>query len=78
MGTSAVLPMCVPSGVCILSIRVAAEQAQSLQYDVVSCAVYDCFLRKNLGLRFSKNNMCGGQLMVVGIENSAVVSAKEG
>jgi hypothetical protein len=59
MGTSAVLPMCVPSGVCILSIRVAAEQAQSLQCDVVSCAVYDCFLRQNLGLLLSKNKMCG-------------------
>jgi hypothetical protein len=40
-------PICAPSGESIRSIRVAARQAQDLQCDVISCAVYDCLLRKD-------------------------------
>jgi hypothetical protein len=40
-------PTCAPSGESLRSIRVVAQQAQALQSDVISCAVYDCLLRKD-------------------------------
>jgi hypothetical protein len=54
-------------------IRVVAQQAQSLQCDVISCAVYDCFLLQSCErLIIQKRIMCATQFMeVVGIENSA-------
>jgi S-adenosylmethionine synthetase len=39
--------------------------------DVISCAVYDCFLLQSRGSSVIQKIMCATQLMVVGIENSA-------
>lgn len=52
-------------------IRVVAQQAQSLQCDVISCAVYDCFLLQSHESSIIQKIMCATQFMVVGIENSA-------
>ena len=66
MGTSAVLQAVNSS----TSIRVVAQQAKRLQCDVISCAVYDCFLLESCDISIIQKIICAAQLMV-GIENSA-------